>query len=194
MKWSIEQIESPLGALVCVTREGALVALEFPENHERLHRYLARRSKEPRSAPHEEGASRTVTASGAVTTEPDASGASGAIAARIRAYFAGELDALDDIAVEVAGTDFERRVYAELRRVKRGTVVAYSELARRAGRPDAVRAVGATNAKNPISIVVPCHRVIGMDGSLTGYAGGLERKRWLLTHEGATVPARTRAA
>ncbi len=65
--------------------------------------------------------------------------------------------------------------------------MTYSELARRAGHPAAVRAVGATNAKNPISIVVPCHRVIGADGSLTGYAGGLDRKRWLLAHEGVTV-------
>lgn len=184
MKWSIEQIESPLGALVCVTREGALVALEFPENSERLHRYLARRTKKARGAPYEDGAPPAAVTEGSLNAER---GASGEVGERIRAYFAGDLDALDDVPVDLAGTDFERRVYAELRRVRRGTVVAYSELARRAGRPDAVRAVGATNAKNPISIVVPCHRVIGRNGSLTGYAGGVERKRWLLAHEGVTV-------
>lgn len=171
MNWSIEPIASPLGELTCVTREGALVALEFPENGERLRRHLARRTKKA-----------SVATDGSVLTEPRAESA---VAARIRAYFAGDLDALDGVAVDLAGTDFERRVYSELRRVRRGEVVTYSELARRAGHPAAVRAVGATNAKNPISIVVPCHRVIGADGSLTGYAGGLDRKRWLLAHERA---------
>ena len=171
MNWSIEPIASPLGELTCVTREGALVALEFPENGERLRRHLARRTKEA-----------SVATDGSVLPEPRAESA---VAARIRAYFAGDLDALDGVAVDLAGTDFERRVYSELRRVRRGEVVTYSELARRAGHPAAVRAVGATNAKNPISIVVPCHRVIGADGSLTGYAGGLDRKRWLLAPERA---------
>lgn len=188
MNLSIEPIASPLGELTCVTRDGALVALEFPENGERLRRHLARRTKKASNV--EDGvpsATDSAAQGGADGLLPSERGASGEVGERILAYFAGDLDALDDVHVDLAGTPFERRVYAELRRVRRGEVVTYSELARRAGHPAAVRAVGATNAKNPISIVVPCHRVIGADGSLTGYAGGLDRKRWLLAHEGVTV-------
>lgn len=110
----------------------------------------------------------------------------GALRARLEAYFAGDLDALSAIEVRPAsGTAFQRRVWEELRRIPAGETISYAELARRIGRPSAVRAVGAANGRNPIALVVPCHRVIGKDGSLTGYAGGLERKRWLLEHEGA---------
>ncbi len=83
------------------------------------------------------------------------------------------------------GTDFQRAVWRELRRIPSGKTISYAELAKRIGRPKAVRAVGLANRSNPISIVVPCHRVIGSDGSLTGYGGGMERKDWLLRHEGA---------
>ena len=103
---------------------------------------------------------------------------------RLRRYFDGELDALDDIAVDPAGTPFQLRVWTALRDVRAGTTTSYSALARHIGTPNAVRAVGAANGANPIPIIIPCHRVIGADGRLVGYGGGLDRKRWLLAHEG----------
>ncbi len=84
------------------------------------------------------------------------------------------------------GTEFQRRVWGELREIPLGETISYGELARRLGTPGASRAVGLANGRNPVSIVVPCHRVIGADGRLTGYGGGLERKAWLLRHE-ATI-------
>jgi methylated-DNA-[protein]-cysteine S-methyltransferase len=110
---------------------------------------------------------------------PDPAG----ISTRITRYFAGELDAIDTIPVETAGTAFQREVWRALRDIPCGATTSYGELARRIGRPAAVRAVGAANGDNPVAVVVPCHRVIGANGSLTGYGGGLERKRWLLDHE-----------
>ena len=98
-------------------------------------------------------------------------------------YFAGEVDAINEIPVQTAGTPFQRSVWRELRRIPSGSFISYGRLAAQIDRPRAVRAVGLANGSNPISIVVPCHRVIGADGSLTGYGGGLERKRWLLEHE-----------
>lgn len=100
-------------------------------------------------------------------------------------YFAGDLRAIDRLEVATAGTPFQRDVWAALRTIRPGTTLSYGALARHIGRPRAVRAVGAANGSNPISVVVPCHRVIGADASLTGYGGGIERKRWLLAHEGA---------
>ena len=99
-------------------------------------------------------------------------------------YFAGELRAFT-LRLAPNGTDFQRRVWRTLEAIKYGTTISYAELARRVGSSAAVRAVGAANGRNPIPIIVPCHRVIGSDGSLTGFGGGLERKRWLLEHEGA---------
>ena len=117
----------------------------------------------------------------------------GALAPSIRAafdaYFAADLGALDVLEVDPAGTPFQLDVWRALRAVRPGTTISYKELARRIGRPDSVRAVGAANGANPVPIVVPCHRVIGADGSLVGYGGGLDRKRWLLAHEGV-VPGR----
>jgi methylated-DNA-[protein]-cysteine S-methyltransferase len=101
----------------------------------------------------------------------------------IRRYFAGDVAAIDHISVETAGTHFQRSVWNELRRIPGGAAVSYGKIAEQIARPKAVRAVGLANGANPIGIVVPCHRVIGADGSLTGYGGGLERKRWLLEHE-----------
>ena len=99
-------------------------------------------------------------------------------------YFAGETAAIDGIAVELNGTPFQKRVWTALRRIPCGSTISYADLARRIGEPSAVRAVGAANGANPVAVVVPCHRVIGTDGTLTGYGGGLERKQWLLAHEG----------
>ncbi|MEP6917129.1 MAG: methylated-DNA--[protein]-cysteine S-methyltransferase [Acidobacteriota bacterium] len=103
---------------------------------------------------------------------------------RLQAYFAGDVNALDSIEVELNGTAFQKQVWAALRGVRAGTTAAYTEIARAISAPSAIRAVGAANGANPVAVIVPCHRVIGANGSLTGYGGGLDRKRWLLEHEG----------
>jgi methylated-DNA-[protein]-cysteine S-methyltransferase len=109
-----------------------------------------------------------------------------AIQEALAAYFAGDLTAIDAVPVMTAGTPFQREVWAALRKIRPGTTLSYGALAQRLGRPTSVRAVGLANGANPVAIVVPCHRVIGADASLTGYGGGIERKKWLLMHEGAT--------
>jgi len=105
-----------------------------------------------------------------------------AVREQLDAYFAGELDRFD-VPMAVHGTDFQKRVWDQLVQIPFGETISYSELARRMGDPKLVRAVGVANGRNPISIIIPCHRVIGADGSLVGYGGGLERKKWLLEHE-----------
>ncbi len=111
---------------------------------------------------------------------------------RLRAYVAGDMTALHGLAVEPEGTAFERRVWRELLHVPPGQTVTYGELARRAGATGAARAVGGACGRNPIAVVIPCHRVVGANGALTGYGGGIERKRWLLRHEGSEPPATRR--
>jgi methylated-DNA-[protein]-cysteine S-methyltransferase len=98
-------------------------------------------------------------------------------------YFSGDLPALDEILVATGGTEFQKQVWAALRALAPGETTSYGDLAKRIGRGSAVRAVGGANGANPIAIVVPCHRVIGSSGKLTGYGGGLRRKAWLLAHE-----------
>ncbi len=104
-------------------------------------------------------------------------------AAQLKEYFAGQRTAFD-FPVQQTGTDFQQRVWAELTRIPFGETISYLELSKRLGDVKAIRAAGLANGKNNVAIVVPCHRVIGSDGSLTGYAGGLHRKEWLLRHEG----------
>jgi len=99
-------------------------------------------------------------------------------------YFAGTLTVFH-LPLDLAGTPFQRRVWDELVRIPFGETISYGELARRVGRPGSARAVGAANGQNPVSIIVPCHRVVGSNGKLTGYGGGLPRKAWLLDHEAA---------
>jgi methylated-DNA-[protein]-cysteine S-methyltransferase len=106
----------------------------------------------------------------------------------ILSYFEGELTAIDSLPVRTSGTVFQRAVWHALRNIPCGTTVSYAKLAEQIGRPAAVRAVGLANGSNPVGVVVPCHRVIGANGSLTGYGGGIERKSWLLEHE-AGAPA-----
>jgi methylated-DNA-[protein]-cysteine S-methyltransferase len=113
----------------------------------------------------------------------------GGLTAALRSYFAGDLGAIVDLPLVLHGTEFQRAVYRALLTIPCGKTLSYGSLARRIGRPSAVRAVGLANGANPVGIVVPCHRVIGSDGTLTGYGGGLERKRWLLSHEGALPDA-----
>lgn len=100
----------------------------------------------------------------------------------LEAYIQGNLTQFT-ISLDLQGTAFQERVWLELCNISYGDTISYINLAKRLGDPKAVRAVGTANGKNPIAILVPCHRVIGQDGSLTGYAGGLDMKRWLLEHE-----------
>ena len=108
-----------------------------------------------------------------------------AVTEALEAYFAGELARLDGIDCATGGTPFQRAVWAALREIPAGRTLSYGALAARLGHPTAARAVGLANGANPIGIVIPCHRLVGANGALTGYGGGLERKRWLLAHEGA---------
>jgi methylated-DNA-[protein]-cysteine S-methyltransferase len=106
------------------------------------------------------------------------------IISQLHAYFDGDLTGFE-IPIRLHGTDFQRKVWSHLQDIPYGETISYGELARRVGSPKASRAVGLANGRNPVSIIVPCHRVIGSNGQLTGYGGGLERKTWLLDHEAA---------
>lgn len=162
------RLPSPLGDLIAVTAaDGTLHALEFADHEDRLHRLFAR---------HHPGA-----ALGDGTAPP-------ALAAALAAYFAGHLAAIDALPVARIGSPFQQAAWAALRRIPAGQTRSYASQAALMGRPSATRAVGLANGANPIGIVVPCHRVIGTSGALTGYAGGVERKAWLLAHEGAIRP------
>ncbi len=108
----------------------------------------------------------------------------GLVRQQLAAYFAGEAIAFH-VPLRLQGTAFQQRVWEALQAIPYGTTISYGELARRIGQPTAARAVGLANRGNPVAIIVPCHRVIGANGELTGYAGGLDRKRWLLSHERA---------
>jgi methylated-DNA-[protein]-cysteine S-methyltransferase len=166
MELLTDKVKSPIGDVLLAAADGKLIALEFAQVRERFDADLKSRF-------------------GDRTLKP-ARNPFG-FSDRVRAYFRGELAALDDIPVDGGGTAFQRKVWKALRDIPAGATKSYSELAGAVGRPNAVRAVGMINGRNPISIVVPCHRVIGKDGSLTGYGGGLDRKRWLLQHEGALL-------
>ncbi len=161
----VDRIKTPLGDFaVVVDAEGRLRAAGFTEGHARMERQLRDYASEP-------GISLTTTADpGGVTTA-------------IAAYFAGDRTAIDAIPVATAGTEFQATVWRALREIPYGETWSYGDLARRIGRPSAVRAVGLANGANPVALVVPCHRVIGSTGKLTGYGGGLDRKSWLLSHE-----------
>jgi len=170
----LDHLETPLGRIALVADEdGRLRALGFAAGHPRMHRQLRR-------APREGNAALTP------ASNP------GGLTAALGAYFDGDLTAIDGLPVAASGTEFQQTVWRALREIPCGQTCSYGELARRIGRPAAVRAVGLANGANPVGIVVPCHRVIGSDGTLTGYGGGIERKRWLLEHEqraGASIGA-----
>lgn len=119
----------------------------------------------------------------ALDRPPAADSRSSAVAAQLGEYFAGKRRAFD-IELAMRGTEFQRAVWSALLAIPYGETITYAELARRIGRPSAIRAVGAANGANPVPVIVPCHRVIGADGTLTGYGGGIERKQWLLALEG----------
>jgi methylated-DNA-[protein]-cysteine S-methyltransferase len=151
-------VGSPVGPLTLVAAGGALAGL-YMEDH---------RHQPPAAA---------FGTPGDLAAAPFA-----AAVAQLAAYFAGELTGFD-VALEPGGTPFQRKVWMALRAIPYGQTVTYGQLAAQLGAPGSSRAVGLANGKNPISIVVPCHRVIGADGSLTGYGGGLPRKRFLLDLE-----------
>jgi len=165
----LERIDTPIGGFSIVTdEEGRLRTGSFGE----------------RGHVERELAARGVAGPFVLVAPPSPT----ACTAAMERYFAGELSAIDALSVSTSGTPFQASVWSALREIPCGATWSYSDLARRIGNPAAVRAVGLANGANPIAVVVPCHRVIGADGSLTGYAGGIERKRWLLAHEGA-LPA-----
>lgn len=162
-KLLIDQIDSKIGHILVVSDGENLCALDYADYEARMIKLLQKRfghfdlieTKNPL------GFSR-----------------------RIQAYLEGDYSSVDDIPVSTGGTLFQQQVWLALRTVPPGSVVSYGTLAARLGKPSACRAVGITNSLNPVAIVLPCHRVIGANGKLTGYAGGVKRKHWLLQHEG----------
>lgn len=163
---AIDPVSSAIGDILVITDEANLCAVEFGDCRSRIMRFLENRFGQIKLNPVENPLG---------------------ISERIQAYLQGEYDSLDDIPISLGGTTFQQQVWLMLRTIPVGTVLTYGQLAEQLGKPTASRAVGFANSQNPISIVLPCHRVIGANGQLTGYAGGLERKRWLLTHEGVTL-------
>jgi methylated-DNA-[protein]-cysteine S-methyltransferase len=162
-----EQFATPTGPMLLLTdAEDKVRALDWEDYAPRMHQLLRLQYGPVHLQP-----------------RPQASPARSAI----ESYYAGTLTAIVSIPVKTAGTAFQREVWAALRTIPTGETTTYGRLASQLGRPKAMRAVGMANGANPVSIIVPCHRVIGANASLTGYGGGLERKRWLLRHEGAPL-------
>ena len=160
-----EQFSTPTGTMLLMTDDDEQArALDWEDHAERVHQLLRLQYGTVRLKP-----------------KTDVS----QIRRALEAYFEGALAAVADLPVRTAGTAFQREVWAALRNIPLGETTTYGRLASQLGRPKAMRAVGMANGANPVSIIVPCHRVIGANESLTGYGGGLERKRWLLRHEGA---------
>ncbi|MEM0909258.1 MAG: methylated-DNA--[protein]-cysteine S-methyltransferase, partial [Pseudomonadota bacterium] len=163
MQFRLSAIPSPIGTLTLVVGDtGELRALDFEGYGPRMERLLARQYGPV-----------SLTEAPALAKHKDA----------LEAYFAGTLDAVSALSTATNGTAFQRQVWALLKTIPPGETLSYAALAARAGNKAASRAVGLANGANPIAIVVPCHRVIGANGTLTGFGGGLERKRWLLAHE-----------
>ena len=169
-----DQVASPIGHILLVFDDaGVLRALDFEDYEPRMLQLLrlqygAAVALQSRAAPRD-------------------------VADALEAYFAGDLEALRSIRCATAGTPFQKEVWTALRTIPPSKTCTYGELAARLGRPGAQRAVGLANGSNPVGIVIPCHRVIGAGGKLTGYGGGLPRKRWLLAHEGAVASAEVAA-
>ena len=165
----IDRLATPIGELIVIADEsGALRTIDWTDHEARMTLLLDRYYGKGRYT---------------LTPRRDP----GRLTSAMRRYFKGEIGVLKDLPVATSGTAFQTNVWNALRKIKDGTTISYAELANRIGKPRAVRAAGLANGRNPISIVVPCHRVIGSDGSLTGYGGGLHRKQWLLAHEGVML-------
>ena len=166
----LERVPTPVGCMLLITDSDNIVrAIDWQGYEDRMHRLL-----------------RLHYGAGNVTLDDTLRPSS--IRRTLERYLEGDLVAIDDLPVKTGGTPFQRGVWQALRQIPAGQTTTYGGLATRIGRSKAVRAVGLANGANPVGVVVPCHRVIGADASLTGYGGGLERKRWLLEHEGARPP------
>ncbi len=159
----VDSIPFALGHILVVSNGESLYAVDFSDYEARMMRLLEQRFGQVELIP---------------TSNPQS------ICDALHSYLSGNFFSLDNIPLSLGGTPFQQQVWLALRTIPVGQVWTYGQLAHAIGRPTAYRAVGMTNSLNPISIVLPCHRVIGANGKLTGYAGGLERKRWLLQHEG----------
>jgi methylated-DNA-[protein]-cysteine S-methyltransferase len=169
LEFLIDRVATPIGELIVVADgDGNLRTVDWTDHETRMKRLLDRRYGK-----------------GSYTLKPARN--PGGLSSAMRRYFDGDLKVIETLPVKTASTAFQRSVWRALSRIRCGSTISYAELARRIGKPKAVRAVGLANGQNPISIVVPCHRVIGSDGSLTGYGGGLNRKKWLLNHEGVAA-------
>lgn len=166
--FTLDRVRTPIGTMLLVNDDdGNLRAADFHDYEKRMHRLLRL----------------NYLGSGGYRLREARAPAS--IRQRVEAYFAGQLDAIDEIEVKTGGTAFQQRVWRALRDIAAGRTETYGRLAARIGAIKAVRAVGAANGANPVGVILPCHRVIGANGDLTGYGGGIDRKRWLLRHEGA---------
>ena len=167
MQLDYHTMESPIGPIHIAAHLKKLIAVDFGRDQDRFLPLLTRRfGSEPDLVP-----------------KDDPAGARSALAR----YFDGDLAAIHSMPTDTGGTTFQQSVWSALRHIPPGKTLTYGALAAALGDANASRAVGLANGRNPISIVIPCHRVIGKNGKLTGYAGGVERKRWLLEHEGALM-------
>ena len=169
MELSVESWSSPLGRLTwCSTPDGALCGLAFEHRLNSLWSFLEKRfeSVERREC-----------------RQPE-------VRDSMQRYFDGEIEAIDTLRVDTGGSEFQRSVWEQLRLVRGGMTASYSDLAQTLGKPTGFRAVATANATNPVAIVVPCHRIIHADGGISGYGGGVDKKRWLLEHEAEHAPFR----
>jgi methylated-DNA-[protein]-cysteine S-methyltransferase len=157
---------SPIGDIQILVEGESLIFLDFADNADRIEKLMGKRyevfdiveSKNP-----------------------------AAMSDRLDRYFNGDWSAFDGLDVDTGGTDFQQSVWTGLKAIPTGQSISYDQLARDIGNPNAIRAAASANANNPVAIVIPCHRVIGKNGAMRGYAGGIERKVWLLRHEGALI-------
>jgi methylated-DNA-[protein]-cysteine S-methyltransferase len=171
--FNLDRLQTPIGTALLVTdAAGVLRALDWQEFEPRMRELLRLQY-------------------GAVVLEDARSPKE--LRTALTAYFKGDLDRLNTIKWRVAGTPFQQKVWTALPRIPAGTTMSYGALAAKLDAPKAMRAVGHANGCNPISVVVPCHRLIGANGALVKYGGGLERKRWLLQHEGVVLKRATQA-
>ena len=161
-----DRYNSPIGEILVLADGAQLCYLDFADNDARLEKLLTTRYGEF-----------------SITPEANLLG----LRARLARYFAGDWDAFNGLDLCAGGSDFQRKVWRRLTKIPPGKAISYRQLANAIRKPRAIRAAAGANARNPIAIVIPCHRVIAADGSLGGYAGGVERKSWLLAHEGAKV-------
>lgn len=163
----LDRVDSPVGQMLVVTdARGVVHALDFADYEPRMRRLMRLRHG---------------------VSDLSEGRQAGPVRAALAAYFDGDATALDGLPLETGGTAFQQAVWQALRAIPHGQTRTYGQLAETIGRPTAVRPVGLANGANAIAVIVPCHRVIGRDGTLTGYAGGLERKQWLLRHESRTL-------